>query len=384
MHDAEEAPVILVVDDDPAVREGVAAALQVGDRRILTCSDIDAAQILVETVDVTAIVSDVRLSGPFAFEGLDFIRTATQRRPAAPFVIMTGDETTALQREALDRGATGFLRKPFDIPDLERLLDLPPPGPGEGSVVEIPQIEALLEDGQTYAVFHPILPAAGGPPVGFECLTRLSAPSPLGNPTLLFRYAERRKRLHELELRAIRNAFAAWAGAMPGSPLLFVNVHPHSLAHDHFGAEVAAISRDTGVAMGRLVVEVTEQAAIDDIEASMRSIEFLRQAGAAVALDDVGVAYSHLLHIERLAPSYVKVSQDFGSDFEADPTKTKIVRNIAALARSFQCRLIVEGIETEKTAAAARAMGVDLLQGYLFGRPAPAEVWVERFVHTTH
>lgn len=382
MHASHSRPsgVILVVDDDPAIRNAVASALESGGRRIVTCSDIEAAQLLVETLDVSAIVSDVRLTGPFAFEGLDFIRTATQRRPGTPFVIMTGDENVALHREALHRGATGFLRKPFDIAELEGLLGLTAADDGEGEVVEVPPVESVLHDSLTYAVFHPILPAAADVPAGFECLTRVRTGSPLQNPAFLFRYAERRARLYDLELEAMRNAFAAAPG-LPGSPLLFLNVHPHSLAREGFGRNVAAIARESGTPLASVVLEITEQAAITDIEGCMRNVSFLREAGAAFALDDVGVAYSHLLYIERLAPSYVKVSQDFGSGFESDPTRRKIVQNIAALARSFHCRLIVEGIETETTAAAARAIGVDLLQGYLFGRPAPAEEWRRRWPH---
>jgi EAL domain-containing protein (putative c-di-GMP-specific phosphodiesterase class I) len=102
-----------------------------------------------------------------------------------------------------------------------------------------------------------------------------------------------------------------------------------------------------------------------------RQCAALRARGFAFALDDVGIAYSHLSHIDAIAPKYLKVSQEFGGSFERDATRTKIVRNVLSLARDFDCQLVLEGVETASTRDAARDEGITLAQGYFFGRPAP-------------
>jgi EAL domain-containing protein (putative c-di-GMP-specific phosphodiesterase class I) len=102
----------------------------------------------------------------------------------------------------------------------------------------------------------------------------------------------------------------------------------------------------------------------------------LKSAGVRFAFDDVGSAYSHLEHIDVIRPQFLKISKQFGSDFERDATKEKIVRNIIALAADFGCATIIEGVETEATLDAARDAGIALAQGYLFGRPAEAAAFL--------
>ena len=94
------------------------------------------------------------------------------------------------------------------------------------------------------------------------------------------------------------------------------------------------------------------------------------------AFDDVGSAYSHLDHIDVIRPKFIKTSKQFGTGFECDATKEKIVRSIIALGSEFGCSIIIEGVETEATLAAARELRIPFAQGYLFSRPAPAEAFM--------
>ncbi len=79
--------------------------------------------------------------------------------------------------------------------------------------------------------------------------------------------------------------------------------------------------------------------------------------------------------IDVIRPRFLKISQQFGTGFEEDPTKEKIVRNIIALAADFGCQTILEGVENEATLVAARELGIPLAQGYHLGRPGPAAEW---------
>jgi EAL domain-containing protein (putative c-di-GMP-specific phosphodiesterase class I) len=102
----------------------------------------------------------------------------------------------------------------------------------------------------------------------------------------------------------------------------------------------------------------------------------LKKEGVRFAFDDVGIAYSHLPYLDSVRPSFLKISQEFGTGFEADPTKTKIVRNLLSLATDFECDLVLEGIETADTAITAADLGIKYGQGYYFARPAEASTFV--------
>ena len=162
------------------------------------------------------------------------------------------------------------------------------------------------------------------------------------------------------------------AVTFPESLTLFMNVHPAAL--DDMGVILALESsaQRSGISFSRIVVEITEQQEIRQHPALFEAIERLRNLGIRFAFDDIGVAYSHLPLIERIRPAYLKISQLFGTRFEVDPTRTKIVRNLVALAAEFSCAIIIEGVEDTSTADAAREMGIAFGQGYLFGKAEDA------------
>ena len=126
------------------------------------------------------------------------------------------------------------------------------------------------------------------------------------------------------------------------------------------------------MSLRRVVLEITEQGSLTDEHSALHTIERLKAAGVRFAFDDIGVAYSHLPFIGKVRPSFLKISQHFGTSFESDSTKTKIVHNLVALAKDFECDLILEGVESETTANAAQELGIKYGQGFWFARPAEA------------
>ncbi|HXG58146.1 MAG TPA: EAL domain-containing response regulator [Thermoanaerobaculia bacterium] len=367
--------IVLVVDDDPAIRLGLSYSLERPGRMIVACPDIESAQLMVETMPVSAVVADVRLE--FGYEGLDFVRWMRASFPAVRAILMSGQATAAMAREAVARGAVALLRKPFSSSEVEELLIPPPGGRSSGapaSLVDVPSFDEILAPGSLDAVFLPIIRAGleERSIFAFEALTRYASQSPFRNPELLFRYADRKSRLDDLQMACLARSVSE-GNALARHGLLFINVHPRTLsAGEQFAERFLRIAAVGGVAAERIVVEITEQGGIEDLRSAMEAIEALRASGVRFAFDDVGIAYSHLMHIDRIRPSFLKVSQHFGSSFERDESRTKIVRNIAALAADFGCEVILEGVETLETMAAARELGITLMQGFVFGRPAKA------------
>jgi EAL domain-containing protein (putative c-di-GMP-specific phosphodiesterase class I) len=370
---------VLVVDDEPITRAGVAVAIGATGRAVVTCADIESAQLVVERMPVRSVVTDMRLTGPFSDDGLHFIDYVTRHAPQSRVVLMTGSASPELRAEAKQRGAIAVLEKPFTSAQIDAVLR------GDDSIasvlpdiIDVPPIEDVLNGSGLYSVFQPIVDCstAGTPTIGYEALSRLDTAGPLRAPEFLFEYTARKRRMIDLELRCAENSIGQ-AALLPASSNVFINVHPMVLADARLSAGLAAAAERNGVSPERIVVEITEQAAMTDVSSTLANIDTLRALGVRFAFDDVGIAYSHLLHLERVRPAFMKISQEFGSDFHQQDFKGKIVRNVVSLARDFGCEVILEGVETEEVATAARALGIRYLQGFLYGRPERAEGWAK-------
>ena len=224
-------------------------------------------------------------------------------------------------------------------------------------------------------VFQPVVRLDDLSVVGYEALARLRSDSPLRHPELLFRYAARKKRVGELEVACMERSFKEGTHLSTKAPL-FLNMHPDVFASGpKFRDTLVARAGHAGIALDRLVLEITEQGSLTATASVLKAIAALREHGVRFAFDDIGVAYSHLPLMDAVRPSFLKVSQHFGTGFEKDPTRTKIVGNLLSLAEDFNCKLILEGVEDESTAIAASKLGIALAQGFLFARPAPASAF---------
>lgn len=194
---------------------------------------------------------------------------------------------------------------------------------------------------------------------------------------MLFKYAERKQRLFDLEFACMGRALQAGA-TLAGRGLIFLNVHPGSLAPaSGFRDALLSQAEKAGVSLDRIVLEITEQGSLDGTPAVLKAIGELRELGVRFAFDDIGVAYSHLPLIESIRPSFLKISQHFGTAFETDSTRMKIVMNLLSLARDFNCELILEGVEHQSTAEVAAGLGIPLGQGFFFGHPADASALLD-------
>jgi EAL domain-containing protein (putative c-di-GMP-specific phosphodiesterase class I) len=367
---------LLLLDDDPAVTEALAAALRRPGRSILTCNDVEAAQVVLRHERADMIVADVQFSGTFGYEGLDFVREARELAPDATIVVMTGRPSPELEREAMSRGADLFLAKPFPAAAIERHLR---DGDGEGGdrVIRVPMIDEIVRSPDLTTMFQPIYRLSEPLEViGYEALARLAGGSPFALPELLFQYGARKKRIADLEIACMQRSLEA-SCALPGGAKLFLNVHPQVFGGPSgLAGTLRELLAGCDIDPARVVLEITEQSSIGDhVEAAKRIAE-LREVGVGFALDDMGIAYSHLLLIDEIRPLFLKVSQHFGTGFEGDPTRSKIVRNILALARELPAEVILEGIETARTAEAARELGITYGQGFHLARPAPVESFI--------
>jgi EAL domain-containing protein (putative c-di-GMP-specific phosphodiesterase class I) len=365
---------ILIVDDDPNVVAGLSSLLEREGRTLITCSDVEASRLVLEQVSVSHVVSDVCLSGPFAYEGLDFVNYVARKSPECRIVLMSGDASAAMRKEARSRGALDLLRKPFGHTELEALL-----GDNDSDSApqlhHVPSLDEILHDVDLRPHFQPLFNVSNGRTelYGYEALIRFRPNLVLKTPDALFRYAELKQRIVDLDLRCVELAMATGA-ALTATAHLFLNVHPLVLgAGGRLSETLRRASAANDLPLDRIVVEITEQSSILNVDAAMEEIAALRELGVRFALDDVGMAYSHLKLIERIKPSFLKISQEFGTACEADGTREKIVRNIISLAHDFNAAVVLEGIEEVETLRFIQSLGVKYAQGYFLGRPQSVE-----------
>lgn len=372
---SHESQLIVILDDDVNITGVLAEGLEREGRTVVTCNDLESAQVIVQRLKPSHVISDVRLSGPFGFEGLDFIRFVREHSPESRVVLMTGDAPDALQLEASERGAVGFLRKPFDIADLDHAIDLLrcsvlSSSAGAEPIIRMPLLDEIITNGSLKACFQAIVSLPDGEKsFGFESLARYEGNSILRDPVVLFQYALRKQRVEDLELACVSHSLRVGARlAEPG--LLFLNIHPQVLSHGSRLRELLMREcEELHIPLDRIVLEITEQDSLHAGSHLFDNVGQLRDLGVRFAFDDMGIAYSHLPLIDKLRPAFLKISHQFGTLFEADSTKLKIVSNIHSLARDFGCELILEGIEDVSTAEMAARMGIKYGQGFLFGRP---------------
>ena len=125
----------------------------------------------------------------------------------------------------------------------------------------------------------------------------------------------------------------------------------------------------------RLMVEITETAALHDIEESARFVSTVRELGSKLALDDFGAGYTTFRHLKALTVDVVKIDGSFVRDITRSGENQAFIRNLVALAKTLDLRTVAECVETLEEAEFLESQGVDLLQGYHFGRPDTEAPW---------
>ncbi len=138
---------------------------------------------------------------------------------------------------------------------------------------------------------------------------------------------------------------------------------------------ISATVQDNAIAAGMFELEITESMLAADPERAVGIIRSLRKLGVSVAIDDFGSGYSSLQYLKRFQVDRLKIDRGFVKDLPQDETSAAIAGAVVALGRCLGMQVIAEGVETREQADHLASMGVDEGQGWLFGRPQPADAW---------
>lgn len=375
------APVrVLLVDDDPSVRGVVEKLLRRAGFAPVAAGGVVAARQCLEADDFDVVVTDINMPGP---SGVQFLAELHERDPDLPVILVTGAPQLETAMMAINLGAYRYLTKPIDSGELERTVRraglvrsfallkqraVAAVGAEDASRLDLDReldrsIDAL------WMAFQPIVHGRETSLLGFEALLRSDHPS-LRRPDEVLDAAQRLGRSNELG-RAIRLFVASHMRQLPDGATMFINLLPSDLLDPELVDPDAPLNAHAS----RVMLELTERATLGSVPNLGARVRALRELGFRLAIDDLGAGYSGLASITQLEPDVVKLDMSLVRGIQQSEARQAVVRSMVDLCRSMHLDVIAEGIEEPAEADTLWSLGIENLQGYLFGRPRRELRW---------
>jgi diguanylate cyclase (GGDEF)-like protein len=231
-------------------------------------------------------------------------------------------------------------------------------------------LRLAVDRGELRLYYQPQLKISGEA-VGLEALVRWQCPKRgMVEPGTFIPIAEESSLIISLGEWVLREACRE-AASWPTQLTIAVNISPVQFHHGDLSRLVHTILLETGLAPGRLELEITENVMVDDFSRAVSILNQLKSLGVRIALDDFGTGYSSLSYLQSFRCDKVKIDRIFIRDLEQNRHSRSIVRAVIGLGRSLELVILAEGVETEAQRAILVQEGCDEVQGYLMGRPLP-------------
>lgn len=246
---------------------------------------------------------------------------------------------------------------------LGELLAAPGEAPASPSRVVVERVQRALHSDELAIVFQPVVGLRLRQVVGAEALTRIAI-EPRRGPDVWFGEAFTVGLGTDLELLAISLALEKLE-RLPVDAYLAFNTSPETVLSGAFAATLE------GAPLGRLVVEVTEHAAVADYQALRHALEPFRAGGLRLAIDDMGSGYANMQHVLRLAPDIIKLDVALVRGIDGDRARRALAGSLVVFAEEMGARLVAEGIETSQELGTLIELGVPCGQGFHLARPGP-------------
>jgi len=365
---------VLVVDDDDLFLRVCGSVLRRAGLTVETVNHPHEALLRVERRRYDAIVSDVCMPD---VSGISLLKSVRGLDPTVPFVLMTGAPSIETAISAIDLGVHKYIPKPFDVDQfvlaVEEAVKL------RIGAEDLPALHRRLDRALEglWMAYQPIVQHSKERTLAYEALLRTTTPE-VKSPADVLELAERTGRLFDLG-RVIRGHVAKEIDALDPSVLVFVNLHPADLEDPELYSPDAPLTRHSK----RVVLEITERASVAHDEALTDHTRELRAMGYRIAVDDLGAGYAGLTTLARVQPEYVKIDGSLVRNLESSAVNQLIITAVLDLSSELGSQVVAEAIETPKELSTLRALGIDLLQGYLFAKPAKPFVTVDFEKHRT-
>lgn len=233
---------------------------------------------------------------------------------------------------------------------------------------EAKQLWHLLRGKRIQSVFQPVVDLVGRRVLGYEALSRSNLPG-FERPDHVFRIAYEQKAVWALE-RICREKALTNFGALARDQVLFLNIEAESIYDPELqGQTTHELITRCGLKPGRIVLELTEHAAVKDFSLFRAALQKLQLEGFRLAIDDVGSAYSGLQSIAELKPDFMKIDMSLTHGVSENELKRELLSTIYKFAKKMGIGVIAEGIEEKQDLEVVRSIGIPFAQGYLLARP---------------
>ncbi len=379
-------PDIFLIDDDP-VFVSVAEMLfqNAGAKSISTVENTaDALQRMAGKASKNSLlILNLNMRG---LDGLAVMRILSQNKFKG-WVAISSNETNAIRDSAsrlarlLGLHYAGELQKPVRETDLNRLLA----NLDRADDLDIGQSPLLQRDNPIVGikpVYQPKISASTGEVIGAETLMRLlSSSGELISPFAFIEKHTREGTLKEQTLKFLDQILAdiiAWK-AKGFYPVISVNAPAPVIEDPEFLVGFAKKVRAHGVSPSQLTIELTESALPDDPGQLVEILTRLRMSGFGLALDDFGTGMANFDMLRMCPFSELKIDRSLAQACVHDALSCGIVETCATICKDLGMTLVAEGIETEAQELALQRLGVDVFQGFLFGKGVIAAEFAERF-----
>ena len=376
-------PRILMVEDEVPLLRILSRCLERAGFHVEPAQNGLRATELLAKQTFDAVVTDLSMPG---LSGVDVLRAARARDLEVPVLLMTGAPDVSSAAEAVHYGACEYVVKPFKPERLEQLvrravglsrmarakreamhaLGIEQPEAQDRAGLEVTLTRAI---DTMWMAYQPIVEASTGSLFAYEALLRSDEPA-LPNPEAILDAAEKLGRLEDVG-RAVRQKAPEPIESAPPPALLFVNLHATDLTDETLGEPTAPL---TAIAP-RVVLEITERAALPDVKDVRFAVARLRERGFRIAIDDLGAGYAGLSTFATLEPEFVKLDMSLVRNVHLSAVKQKLVRSMTALCLDMGISVVAEGIELVEERDVIISLGCELLQGYLYARPARTMTW---------
>ncbi|WP_252272917.1 bifunctional diguanylate cyclase/phosphodiesterase [Pseudomonas subflava] len=316
------------------------------------------------------------LAQPFVLQGREFFVTASIGIALAP---QDGNELSQLMKNAdtamyhaKERGKNNFqfYQAEMNATALQRL--------------ELESdLRHALEQGQFLLYYQPQLSGDGKRLTGVEALLRWNHPRRgLVAPYEFIPVLEELGLIVQVGDWVIAEAcrqLKAWHETKVRVPKISVNLSARQFGDGQLGMRISRILGESGLPPACLELELTESILMRDIGETLQMLTSLKQLGLCIAVDDFGTGYSSLNYLKQFPIDVLKIDRSFVDGVPGGEQDAQIARAIIAMAHSLNLAVIAEGVETQEQLDFLREHGCDEVQGYLFGKPMPADQFEARF-----
>ena len=369
---------VLVAEDDDLLLRAYARALGAAGFEVDRAQNGEEAVNFLLANPYDAVVSDINLP---CVDGVGVLQAAQKCDPDMPVVLITGTSRPDAAIAAAEQAAFRYLLKPLSLAQLQqtvidsvqmhRVLVLRRMAVDLASAAWSPaedrtSLKHLFERAlqSIWMAYQPVYSWKEERIFSYEALLRTDEPT-MANPCVFLSAAERLNRMAEVG-RIVRDQVAAEVPSAPAR-FIFVNLHSSDLLDEHLYHPGSALSQ----VADRVVLELSERACLTSLPDIRARVARLRALGFGIAIDNLGAGDADLSSFSALQPTVVKYDMSLVRGVDSSPTRRKVIAAMTSFFTEMEVKVVAEGVETRSERDTLVGLGVDLMQGFFFARPAP-------------